>query len=94
MAKQAARYVDAIQLTVAAAYSGYSATTDILGLARMLRDPKTKKTAASRYAAGMFALATESKVKATKALNSLRDIRIELMKVSEQIDPGTLLIRE
>jgi len=92
VAKQAARYVDAIHLTVVAAYSGYTATTDVLGLADMLDDPNLD---ASLYVAGMFALATESEVKATKALNSLREIRRELMKVSpEKFDPGTLLIRE
>ena len=85
MAKQAARYVDAIQLTVVAAYSGYTATTDVLGLAGMLEDPDIDATL---YIAGMLALATESEVKATKALNSLREIRRELMKVSpEQFDP-------
>ena len=93
MAKQAARYVDAIHLTVSAAYSGYTATKDVLGLARMLQNPKTKKKAASRYAEGMFILATRSKLKATKALDSLRDVRVELMKVlSENFNPGTILI--
>jgi len=90
VAKQAARYIDAIQLTVAAAYSGYTATTDVLGLAGRLQDPNFD---ASPYAAGMLALATESKVKAMKALNSLRDVRIELLKVSsEQIGRRTLLM--
>ena len=94
MAKQAARYVDAIHLTASAAYSGYTVTTDVLDLAHMLQNPKTKKMIASRYAEGMFILATAYKLKATKALDSLRDVRIELMKVLSGIfSPGTLLIR-
>ena len=79
MAKQAARYVDAIHLTVSAAYSGYTAITDVLGLARRFQDPNLD---ASLYGVGMLALAAEFKVKAMKALNSLQDIRMALLEVS------------
>jgi len=83
--KQAARYADAIQLTVAAAQSGFTVTKDVLYLARVLDDPKTKKKDVSDYSAGTLILAMESKEKATTALNALRDIRKELMKIQRDL---------
>jgi len=61
LANQAPRYADAIQLTVAAACSGFIVAKDVLYLARMLEDSKTKKTDISEFAAGTLTLAMESK---------------------------------
>jgi len=81
LSHQAEKYVDAIQLTVLAAYSGFTVTEDVLYLSTAIQDTIEDKEDLERYIMGMLALATQSRENSNKALEAFRDIRKELIGV-------------
>ena len=81
LSQQAEKYVDAIQLTVLAAYSGFTVTEDVLYLSTAIQDTIEDKEDLERYIMGMLALATQSRENSNKALEAFRDIRKELIGV-------------
>jgi len=81
LSQQAEKYVDAIQLTVLAAYSGFTVTEDVLYLSTAIQDTIEDKEDLERYIMGMLSLASQSRENSNKALQAFRDIRRELIGV-------------
>ncbi|KAF4623298.1 hypothetical protein D9613_002301 [Agrocybe pediades] len=88
IALQASKYVAAIQMGVAAAYSGFTVTEEVLFLADL--DTVEEEEDILQYLKGMNELANQARENANKAFEAFRNVRTDIYATVTKLNPEAL----